>query len=193
MKESIKMGVILLVLCAVSAGLLAVVNGFTAPIIFENEMAETLQSYRDIFGEDAEEVTLLDSGKLAEIQEEYPDVDNIFEVKKGGELIGYGINIKATGFGGEMTNAIGFRIDGETIAGFRNISNQETKGFGSHIADESYYSSYNDKSAAGPLEISVDPQGENQVMQISGATVTSKAVNVGNTKAIEVFHILLGN
>ena len=92
-----------------------------------------------------------------------------------------------------MTNAIGFRIDGETIAGFRNISNQETKGFGSHIADESYYSSYNDKSAAGPLEISVDPQGENQVMQISGATVTSKAVNVGNTKAIEVFHILLGN
>ena len=193
MKESIKMGVILLVLCAVSAGLLAVVNGFTAPIIFENEMAETLQSYRDIFGEDAEEVTLLDSGKLAEIQEEYPDVDNIFEVKKGGELIGYGINIKATGFGGEMTNAIGFRIDGETIAGFRNISNQETKGFGSRIAEESYYSSYDGKSAAGPLEISVDPQGENQVMQISGATVTSKAVNVGNGKAIEVFHILLGN
>lgn len=193
MKESIKMGVILLVLCAVSAGLLAVVNGFTAPIIFENEMAETLQSYRDIFGEDAEEVTLLDKDALAGIQEEYPDVDNIFEVKKGGELIGYGINIKATGFGGEMTNAIGFRIDGETIAGFRNITNQETKGFGSHIEDEAYYSSYNDKSAAGPLEISVDPQGENQVMQISGATVTSKAVNVGNGKAIEVFHILLGN
>lgn len=193
MKESIKMGVILLILCAVSAGLLAVVNGFTAPIIFENEMASTLQSYRDIFGEDAEEVTLLDSGKLAEVQEEYPDVENIFEVKKGGELIGYGINIKATGFGGEMTNAIGFRIDGETIAGFRNISNQETKGFGSRIAEESYYSSYDGKSAAGPLEISVDPQGENQVMQISGATVTSKAVNVGNGKAIEVFHILLGN
>lgn len=193
MKESIKMGVILLVLCAVSAGLLAVVNGFTAPIIFENEMAETLQSYRDIFGEDAEEVTLLDKDALAGIQEEYPDVDNIFEVKKGGELIGYGINIKATGFGGEMTNAIGFRIDGETIAGFRNITNQETKGFGSRIEDEAYYSSYNDKSAAGPLEIALDPQGENQVMQISGATVTSKAVNVGNGKAIEVFHILLGN
>lgn len=191
MKESIKLGFILLILCAVSAGLLAIVNSYTAPVIMQNELKETLASYQTIYGEDAEEVTPVDQGLLKEVQEKFPDIDNVFEVKKGGNLIGYGINVKGNGFGGEMTNALGFYIENKTIAGFRNIVNAETKGFGTRIADETYYSSYNGKSAAGDLTISKDPSAENQVLLMTGATVTSKAVLEADNVAIQAFNYLL--
>ena len=187
MKESIKLGFILLILCAVSAGLLAIVNAYTAPVIMQNELKETLASYQTIYGEDAEEVTPVDQGLLKEVQEKFPDIESVFEVKKGGNRI----NVKGNGFGGEMTNALGFYIENKTIAGFRNIVNAETKGFGTRIADETYYSSYNGKSAAGDLTISKDPSAENQVLLMTGATVTSKAVLAADNVAIQAFNYLL--
>ena len=90
-----------------------------------------------------------------------------------------------------MTNAIGILLDGDKLAGFRNITNQETKGFGTHIEGDDYVASYVGKSAAGPVEYAKDPSGENQVMWISGATVTSKAVVKGDNIAIEVYNQVL--
>lgn len=48
MKEPVKFGIILLVFCALSAGLLAAVNSFTAPVIAETELKNTLASYEVI-------------------------------------------------------------------------------------------------------------------------------------------------
>lgn len=187
MKEPIKFGLILLIFCAISAGLLSVVNGMTAPVIAEARLKATLESYEEIYGDKADSFEELDESKVTEIKGEYPEVDNIFVAKKGENIIGYGINIKATGFGGEMTNAIGFLLDGEKIAGFRNITNQETKGFGTQIEEEPYYSTYVDKSAKGPLNISKDPKAENEILWMTGATVSSKAVDASDNIAIEVF------
>ena len=54
MKEPVKFGIILLVFCALSAGLLAAVNSFTAPVIAETELKNTLASYEVIFGDAAD-------------------------------------------------------------------------------------------------------------------------------------------
>ena len=117
----------------------------------------------------------------------------MFVASKDGKVVGYGINFKASGFGGDMTNAMGILLDNNTIAGFRNISNSETKGFGTQIQEEPYYSSYVGKSAAGDLEINTDPKADNQVLQISGATVTSKAVVAGDNIALAAYREFLMN
>lgn len=187
MKEPIKFGIILLIFCAISAGLLAFVNGITAPVIAETRLQTTLESYKEIYGDKADSFEQLDEAKVSEIKSNYPEVDNIFIAKKGSDIVGYGINIKATGFGGEMTNAIGFLLDGDKIAGFRNITNQETKGFGTQMEDESYYGTYVDKSAAGPLNFAKDPKAENETLWMTGATVSTRAVNASDNIAINVF------
>lgn len=188
MKESVKFGVILLLFCAFSAGLLAYVNGFTAPVIAQAELEATLESYKVIFGDKADNFEEYDKKDLEAVQAKYPDIENVFVATKDGNVVGYGINVKAKGFGGDMTNAIGILADDDTIAGFRNISNSETKGFGTQIEEEPYYSTYVGKSAKGDLSINVDPKGDNEVLQISGATVSSKGVLAGDNVAIKAYN-----
>lgn len=191
MKEPVKFGIILLVFCAVSAGLLAYVNSFTAPVIAEAEFQKAVDSYGEIFGEAADGFEELDESEFANIKEKHPNIEKIFVAKKGEDIVGYGINVESNGFGGAMTNALGFLIEGEKIAGFRNISNQETSGYGTRITTDEYYPSYEGKSAAGDLVISKDPQADNEVMWLTSATVSSKGVLEGANEAVAVFQELI--
>lgn len=187
MKESLKFGVILLLFCAFSAGILAYVNGFTAPVIAKAELEATLESYKIIFGDKADKFEEFDQKDLEAVQTKYPDIEKVFVATKDGKVVGYGINVKAKGFGGDMTNAIGILSDNDTVAGFRNISNSETKGFGTQIEEEPYYSSYVGKSAKGELKMNVEPKEENEVLQISGATISSKGVLAGDNVALKAY------
>ncbi|WBW50557.1 FMN-binding protein [Peptoniphilus equinus] len=191
MKEPIKFGLILLMFCAISAGLLAFVNGQTADVIAKAQLQATLDSYETIFGDEADGFEVYDETKLAALQATYPEVDAVFVATKGGQPIGYGINFIAGGYGGNMTNAIGIKREGDQILGFRNIVNAETKGFGTQIQDEPYYTSYEGKSAAGELTISTNPQAETEILQISGATVTSKGVARGVNIALQAYNNVL--
>lgn len=80
MKEPVKFGIILLVFCALSAGLLAVVNSFTAPVIAETELKNTLASYEVIFGENADGFEEYDQEKLSSIKEKYPTIEKILSL-----------------------------------------------------------------------------------------------------------------
>ena len=193
MKEPVKFGIILLVFCALSAGLLAAVNSFTAPVIAETELKNTLASYEVIFGDAADSFEEYDQAKLDSIKEKYPNIEKIFVAKKGEDVVGYGVNVKSNGYGGAMTNALGFLLEGDKIAGFRNISNGETSGFGSRITTDEYYPSYEGKSAAGPLELSKEPKAENEVMWLTSATISSKAALAGSNDAIQVYNEVLKN
>ncbi len=191
MKEPVKFGIILLVFCAISAGLLAYVNSFTAPVIAEAEFQKAVESYGVIFGDKADKFEEISAEKFNAIKEKHPKVEKIFAAKKGDEIIGYGINIETNGFGGAMTNALGFLIEGEKIAGFRNISNQETSGYGTRIETDEYYPSYEGKSASGELVLSKDPQAENEIMWLTSATVSSKGALAGSNEAVQIFQELI--
>lgn len=193
MKEPVKFGIILLVFCALSAGLLAVVNSFTAPVIAETELKNTLASYEVIFGDNADNFEEYDQEKLNSIKEKYPNIEKIFVAKKGDKVVGYGVNVKSNGYGGAMVNALGFLLDGDKIAGFRNISNGETSGFGSRITTDEYYPFYEGKSAVGPLKLSKDPKAEDEVMWLTSATISSKGALAGSNDAIKVYDEVLKN
>lgn len=125
MANYFKTGFVLLVISAVAAGLLAVVNGFTAEVIAKAEFEKSVAAYQEIYGDKADTFEPIDEAKKAALVEKYKEIQDVFVAKKGDEIVGYGINHTAKGYGGSMTNAIGLLNDG-TIAGFRNIQNSET-------------------------------------------------------------------
>lgn len=191
MSEPVKFGAILLLFCAISAGLLAFVNSMTVDVIAQAQLEQTLNSYKTIFGDEADNFEEYDQSKLEKIQEKYPEIEAIFVAEKAGQKVGFGVNVTTNGFGGAMTNALGIKIEGDEILGYSNITHQETKGFGTQITEEPYVSSYKGKSVSEELVLSKEPKAPNEIMQISGATVSSKAVFEGDKIVAEVYKDIL--
>ena len=179
MKNYLKTGLVLLVISAVAAGLLAVVNSFTSEVIAQAEFEKSVQAYQEIYGDKADKFEPLDEAKKTALVEKYKDIQDVFVAKKGDEIVGYGINHSANGYGGAMTNAIGLLNDG-TIAGFRNIQNAETPGIGTQITEAPYFEQFVGKSFKnGEVKGNKDPQAEDEIPMISGATISSTAVLKG--------------
>ena len=179
MKNYLKTGLVLLVISAIAAGLLAVVNSFTSEVIAKAEFEKSVQAYQEIYGDKADTFEPLDESKKAALVEKYKDIQDVFVAKKGDEIVGYGINHTANGYGGAMTNAIGLLNDG-TIAGFRNIQNAETPGIGTQITEAPYFEQFVGKSFKnGEVKGNKDPQAEDEIPMISGATISSTAVLKG--------------
>lgn len=179
MKNYLKTGLVLLVISAVAAGLLAVVNSFTSEVIAQAEFEKSVQAYQEIYGDKADKFEPLDEAKKAALVEKYKEIQDVFVAKKGDEIVGYGINHTGNGYGGSMTNAIGLLNDG-TIAGFRNIQNAETPGIGTQITEAPYFDQFVGKSFKnGEVKGNKDPQAEDEIPMISGATISSTAVLKG--------------
>ena len=179
MANYFKTGFILLVISAVAAGALAVVNGMTVDVIAQAEFEKSVEAYQEIYGDKADTFEPIDEAKKAALVEKYGDIQDVFVAKKGDEIVGYGVNHKASGYGGEMTNAIGLLNDG-TIAGFRNIQNGETPGIGTQITEPTYFKGFEGKTFKnGELKGNKEPAAEDEVPLITGATVSSTAVLKG--------------
>ena len=179
MKNYLKTGLVLLVISAVAAGLLAVVNSFTSEVIAQAEFEKSVQAYQEIYGDKADKFEPLDEAKKAALVEKYKEIQDVFVAKKGDEIVGYGINHTGNGYGGSMTNAIGLLNDG-TIAGFRNIQNAETPGIGTQITEAPYFEQFVGKSFKnGEVKGNKEPQAEDEIPMISGATISSTAVLKG--------------
>lgn len=172
----LRTGFVLLVIAAVAAGCLAIVNSFTSEVIAQAEFEKSVAAYQEIYGDKADSFEPMDEAQKAAVVEKYGDIQDIFVAKKGDEIVGYGINHSASGYGGEMTNAIGLLNDG-TIAGFRNIQNAETPGIGSQITEPAYFEQFAGKSYAnGAMKGSKEPAADDEIPLITGATVSSTAV-----------------
>lgn len=181
MKETIKLGVILLIITVVSAGVLAISNNLTKDKIAELEMAGSLDALKGIFGENTD-FKPLDEGKLEEIIGATPSVIEIFEAYDGDSLIGYAIKHVSRGFGGDLVLMTGFNVDG-TVAGMDVLEHAETPGLGAKAEEPEFRDKFIGKSTSE--EITVEA--------ISGATVTTDGVLAGVNEVREVFNTQLSN
>lgn len=176
MNKTVKLGLVLLIISAVAGAVLAIVNSYTAPVIAEAEFQKSVEAYEEIYGDLADEFDPMDEAEKEKLIEQVPEIDDVFIAKKGGEVVGYGVNFKANGYGGEMVNAVGLLND-KTIAGFKNIQHAETPGIGAQITEEPYMKSYENTSfESGSVVGSETGAGDNEIMIISGATVSSTGI-----------------
>jgi len=157
----LKLTVFLAVVSALAGGVLAYVNDLTAPIIADQAMAAEKASLEVIFP--GGDFTALD------YEDETGLVTSAYVAKGEGyvfksEVIGYNSSTP-------VTFMMGIDNDGN-IVGFEVLSQQETNGLGSKVADPEF--------KAGVVGKTVN----DSVDMISGATVTSKAV-IGGINAIK--------
>lgn len=191
MKETIKLGLILLVITAVSGGILAFSNSITAPIIAEIEKAGSFGALTEIFP-DADDFIEIEESQLEEIMADNRFVIEVHEVVSGDEILGYAIKTISTGYGGELPVITGIEVDG-TVAGIRVLDNAETPGLGTQIQEPGFMDSFMGKGTAEKIVGVAAPSADNEVQGISGATVSVDGVLNGVNGARDAFLDFLSN
>lgn len=171
----IKTGAVLLIISTLIAGMLAVINGLTAPVIESNKEKEKSEAITAIFGS-------FDRTEEAERSLSAP-VTAVYEVYGADRLAGYCVFVTESGFGGNLEIMVGADVSGKLI-GIQLLDMSETPGVGSKISDSGYLASY----------IGADSSVEfgNGVDAIAGATISSKALMRG-VKAALAPEVLFGS
>lgn len=188
MKETLKLGLILLIVAAVAGGVLAFTNSITAPIIAAQEMEGAFGAFMEIFPDaEADDFVAIDEGLLSEIASSHENVVEVYEVMEGDTVTGYVFNTSSAGYGGPITTISGFNLDG-TVQGIRVTENSETPNLGTVVVeDPAFRESFEGNSTAEPLVSVGAPAAENEVLLMSGATVSTNGVVTGVNAAREAF------
>jgi len=161
MKEIVKLGVILMLICGLAAGSLAYVNDITSKVIAEREAREKVARMQQIF---PDAVSLED--KTVEGQEATLALD------AAGQVVGLLTEGSIAGYAGPITFSLA--VDGEgKVVSVGVISHSETPGIGDKIEQQSFLDQFTGKTAADTLTVGQD------IDNISGATASVKALTNG--------------
>jgi electron transport complex protein RnfG len=189
MRNLIKTGVILLIVCFATTFFLALVNNITKDIIVARAESDAKEQRMHVMPE-AE-----DFKELTDFQDENEEsiVKEAFEAYKGEELVGYVFGAYPYGYGGQFKVTVGIAKD-MTIQGVSLGENNETPGLGSKAGDEKFYGQFIGKDVSNGFEIVKSPPSkDNQIQAISGATVTSEAYMKAVQESAEFAERLAGS
>jgi len=188
-KEIVKLGLILLLICAVSSTLLAYTNGVTIDKIMEQrEMAS--ENDRKAVLSTADKFVELDEAQFAPLSEQFDKIKEVYIGYSGETIVGYVIKTAPGAYGGPIEITTGLNNDG-SIGGVRMGSNhQETPGLGAKAALPDFYDQYNGMDALLGISVVKASPVDGQILAISGATITSDAVTDGVNMATEIFESL---
>lgn len=180
MKETLKLGIVLLLITAVSAGVLAVSNNVTKDKIIQLEIENSFAALEDIFG-DEYNFKFMDKDKQDKITDDNGEIVEVFEVYDGEELSGYAIKTVSGGYSGNLIVLTGISIDDGQIMGMKLLEHGETPTLGGKATEPEFEERFPGKSIEEEVEVEV----------ISGATVTSKGVIKGVNIARELYNNVL--
>ena len=162
----------LLLICAVTAGLLAGVNSITAPIIDELNAAKTQEAISAV----------LPGGFDTEIAD-YADATGIVsKIYQGAN--GYAVEVGPGGFDNTITMMVGIDNEGKVL-GISIVSHTETAGLGAVAAAGTPAGiAFRDQFVGASGSVSVTKDG-GTMDAITGATITSRAICVGVNAALD--------
>ncbi len=182
-ESPVLLAVILCVITAATSLLLAFSNDITKDMISENLQKEQQLALK----------TVLEADSYTELEfNEISTVKAVYEAKSGDDIKGYCINITPSGYGGEIDMMVGITPDC-TVTGIKVISMSETAGLGSKILNSDFTDQFKDKKAGKDNPLNLIKSGianENEVVAITGATVSSTAVKNGVNDACNAVSML---
>ena len=164
-----KLTVTLLSICAVVAMLLGIVNSFTEPVIRKMQEEKTAAAMAKVLAaDDYKEKTV-----------SYENVTGMYEAVRGGEVVGYVVEVTTSGFGGAINLVVGVDVNGK-VTGVSVIKDSETANLGTKVTrNQSVLDQF--VGLGGTITLK---SGENRFDGVSGATVSSKAVTAGVNAAL---------
>lgn len=172
MKEMVRYGLILSLICALASTSLAVVNSITKVRIIAQAEAEEEASLKEVLPE-ATHFEPVKSGN---------DIIYYKAHNKDGKFIGVAFKASAKGYSSIIETMAGLALDGN-ITAIKILNHNETPGLGARIADSSFTGQFANKNI----------RGLNEVQVITGATISSKAVIDSVSKKAQEIKELIKN
>ena len=179
-KETIKIAVILTLICAIITALLAYTNGLTAAKIAENAALAKSVACTEVLSAD-EYLPLED--------ERFADYD-VYLAVADGDVSGAVITTASKGYGGEVSVMTGIDMQGR-ITGVKVLSHGETPGLGANAAKDSFLSQFiTPADDDRPESFAVTKDG-GTIDAVTAATRSSRAVSNAVNEAVSIFEELL--
>lgn len=168
------------IICIIVAGLLAWINGLTAPVIDANEQSAFESAMTEVLPN-------ADSFKQADISGFEPSetgvsVSSVYAASNGGFVVSA---VCKEGYGGDISVMVGINED-LSVSRIKIMSMSETAGLGAKAQNEEFQSRYSGlKSGIGVEKNNGGSADDNTISAISGATITSRAVTKAVNCALE--------
>lgn len=174
--------IVLFSITSICGLILGITQNATKDVIAQREKMESLQLE-----------VILPKYKATEVKDMSIEINKdeivygAYEAYENGELCGHAIMVKPKGMGGPIKMTVGICKDG-TIGGLKVSSHSETPGIGDIVEDESFIGRFKNKPIKESLQlVKTSPSKDNQVQAVTGATITSAAVNTGVNAAIKFY------
>jgi len=164
----------LLILSIICSGALALVNIKTLPIIQRNAEIQRMGIVLDAFQikydpKNTAEVTSTYKNRVTESEEKGL---RLFKEKESGATA---VSLSGSGFQGIITVVVALK--GETISGFKVVSQNETPGLGARMMEKTFQDSFVGKKVSGGIKwVKTGHAGPSEFDALTGATETSKAL-----------------
>ena len=171
----------LLVICTVSAALLAAVHGVTKETIEQAQRQARLDSMMAVLPEETEscvEVTVKDESAVC-----------FRAVDKENNTVAYAVQTTEYGYGGAISVMTGVALDGSVIAVNVYDNSAETPGLGAKTSESAFTSQFAVGSPVQGFVVSKDKTANDDLEEIdavTGATISSRAVVSAVTHALGV-------
>ncbi len=164
--------IVLVLICVVMSGLLALTNSATAPIIAEAERKANEEARLEVLPQ-ADSFLQVEQAGLPEA------VREVYQAQNGA---GYTFSITTQGYGGKNTlkMAVGIDMDGK-ITGTKVLAHKETAGLGSKITSDAFQGQFSGKD-----------RGLDGVDNITGATFSSNYFRAAIADAYTAFDLVNG-
>ena len=185
-ENPIILSIVLLVISVIVAFLLSFTNSVTIDKIQENSVKEQNLAKQEVLAEAKDFVD-------AEVKDETGLVKAVFEgLNENKEIVGWCVSVTPSGYGGELDMMVGIKADG-TVSGIKVVSHSETPGLGGKVTEEEFSSQFDGKETSEPLSVIKNgTPKKSEIVAISGATITSKAVKDGVNAAIDAVEAIKG-
>lgn len=170
MKEMVKYGFILSVICLIAAGLLSAVNSLTKGRIIAQAIAEEEASLKEVISKDA----------CFEAVKEGTEIIYYKARDKEGKLVGVAFKASARGYSSAVETMVGMLTDG-TINAIKILNQNETPGLGARISEPAFTGQFN----------RIQSEDLGGIQAITGATISSRAViDSVKEKAIKIKELI---
>ncbi|MCX5714194.1 MAG: FMN-binding protein [Candidatus Omnitrophica bacterium] len=172
MKEAIRYGFTLALICAVAGGLLAGVNSLTKSRLISQAQA----------GEEANLMEVLPSASSFEVVKKGEEIEYYKGLNKENKSMGVVFKASAKGYSSTIDTLVGMLNDG-TITAIKVVGQNETPGLGSRVNEADFAARFANRRV----------ENLNQVQAITGATISSSAVIASVKAKAEEIKVLLQN
>lgn len=188
MRDIARLGIVLLVVCAVAAAALSMVYDATKDKIAAQQEKAQNDARKAVLPqavEFREDQAVLEQAKASG---SFPDVQDIYSGYDAlGSLVGYAVTVAPYGYSSNIVTLVGVTADG-ALQGATVVQQSETPGLGAKVKEAKFIGQFGADAGRGyttESTLKVNKDG-GDIQAITGATISSRAATKGVNEALGV-------